>query len=79
MSGCRSANVEALGAFALCEAKHVEVVILNQGEDTTFEEDLAKDVLEIITVFSARLYGARSHKNQKLLDGMKKAAEDASC
>jgi predicted site-specific integrase-resolvase len=65
--------------FALCEAKHVEVVILNQGEDTTFEEDLAKDVLEIITVFSARLYGARSPKNQKLLDGMKKAAEDASC
>ncbi|MDY7016964.1 MAG: IS607 family transposase [Nitrospirota bacterium] len=65
--------------FALCEAKHVEVVILNQGEDATFEEDLAKDVLEIITVFSARLYGARSHKNQKLLDDMKKAAEDASC
>jgi predicted site-specific integrase-resolvase len=55
------------------------VVILNQGEDTTFEEDLAKDVLEIITVFSARLYGARSHKNQKLLDDIKKAAEDASC
>ncbi len=36
--------------FAICEAKNVEVVILNQGEDTTFEEDLAKDVLEIITV-----------------------------
>ena len=33
--------------FAICEAKNVEVVILNQGEDTTFEEDLAKDVLEI--------------------------------
>ncbi|MDY7016739.1 MAG: IS607 family transposase [Nitrospirota bacterium] len=65
--------------FALCEVKHVEVVILNQGEDTTFEEDLAKDVLEIITVFSARLYGNRSHKNQKLLDDMKKAAEDVSC
>ena len=65
--------------FALCDAKHVEVVILNQGEDTTFEEDLAKDVLEIITVFSARLYGSRSHKNQKLLDSIKKAAEDALC
>ncbi|WP_298225796.1 IS607 family transposase, partial [Acidocella sp.] len=51
--------------FAICEAKNVEVVILNQGEDTTFEEDLAKDVLEIITVFSARLYGSRSRKNQK--------------
>lgn len=66
--------------FAICEAKGVEVVILNQGEDTTFEEDLAKDVLEIITVFSARLYGSRSHKNQKLLDGVRAAVEEsASC
>ena len=61
--------------FAICEAKQVEVVILNQGEDTTFEEDLAKDVLEIITVFSARLYGSRSRKNQKLLEDVKKVVE----
>lgn len=65
--------------FAICEAKNVEVVILNQGEDTTFEEDLAKDVLEIITVFSARLYGSRGRKNQKLLDGVKKAVEESQC
>lgn len=64
--------------FAICEAKNVEVVILNQGEDCIFEEDLAKDVLEIITVFSARLYGSRSRKNQKLLEGVKKAVEAAS-
>lgn len=63
--------------FAICEAKGVEVVILNQGEDTSFEEDLAKDVLEIITVFSARLYGSRSRKNQKLLDGVRRAVEEA--
>lgn len=63
--------------FALCEARQVEVVILNQGEDSSFEEDLAKDVLEIITVFSARLYGSRSRKNQKLIDGIKKAVDDA--
>lgn len=54
----------------------MEVVILNKGEDSTFEEDLAKDVLEIVTVFSARLYGSRSRKNQKLLDGIKKAVDD---
>lgn len=61
--------------FSICEAKQVEVVIVNQGEDTTFEDDLATDVLEIITVFSARLYGSRSHKNKKLLDGVKQAVE----
>lgn len=65
--------------FAICEAKEVEVVIINKGEDTnSFEEELAKDVLEIITVFSARLYGSRSNKNKKLIENMQKAVEDAS-
>jgi predicted site-specific integrase-resolvase len=36
-------------------------------------------MLEIITVFSARLYGSRSRKNQKLLDGVKAAVEAAQC
>src|ERR1700687_245572 len=46
--------------FALCGEFGVEVVILNQSEPpASFEEELAKDVLEIITVFSARLYGSR--------------------
>ena len=67
----------AESVFSLCEAKDVEVVIVNKGEDTTFEEDLVSDVLEIITVFSARLYGSRSHKNKKLLDGVKKAVENS--
>jgi putative resolvase len=38
---------------------------------------LAKDVLEMISVFRARLYGSRSRKNQKLLDGVKRAVEDS--
>ena len=59
--------------FANCEMQNVEVVIINKGAESSFEEDLAKDVLEIITVFSARLCGSRSKKNQKLLEGMKKA------
>jgi len=54
--------------FALCQARQIEVVIVNKGEESSFEEELAKDVLEIITVFSARLYGARSHKNKKLVE-----------
>jgi predicted site-specific integrase-resolvase len=33
-------------------------------------------VLEIITVFSARLYGSRSHKNKKLMEQLKKAVEE---
>jgi len=62
--------------FSLCEQFGIEVVIINKTETTTFEDDLVQDVLEIITVFSARLYGARSRKNKKLLDALKEAAEN---
>jgi excisionase family DNA binding protein len=61
--------------FSICEAKRVEVVLVNQGDNASFEEDLAKDVLEIITVFSARLYGSRSRKNQRMIDAVKKAVK----
>ncbi|MEG4853470.1 IS607 family transposase [Microcoleus sp. B5-D4] len=61
--------------FSLCEYHEVEVVILNKKEDTTFEEDLASDVLEIITVFSARLYGSRSSQNKKLIEKLAKSLQ----
>jgi predicted site-specific integrase-resolvase len=57
--------------FTLCEICNVEVVIINQGEELSFEQELAQDVLEIITVFSARLYGSRSKKNKKLIEAAK--------
>ncbi len=62
--------------FSLCEQFGIEVVIMNKSEETRFEDDLVQDVLEIITVFSARLYGTRSRKNQKLLQALKQAAEN---
>ena len=61
--------------FALCEARQVEVVIINQGENLSFEEELAQDVLEIITVFSTRLYGSPSKKNKKLIEAVKASLE----
>jgi predicted site-specific integrase-resolvase len=62
--------------FSLCEHFGTEVVIINASEEASFEDDLVQDVLEIITVFSARLYGSRSRKNKKLLDALKKAANE---
>lgn len=59
--------------FSMCAHQGIEVVITHQGEKPSFEEELAQDVLEIITVFSARLYGSRSHKNKKLIEGLKNA------
>ncbi len=60
--------------FSLCEHFGTEVMIINRTEDSSFEEDLATDVLEIITVFSARLYGSRSHKNKKIVEELREVA-----
>lgn len=62
--------------FAMCEEFETEVVIVNKSEaDQTFEQELVTDMIELVTVMSARMYGARSHKNKKLIDGMAKAIE----
>jgi putative resolvase len=62
--------------FSLCEQFGTEVIILNSSEDGNFEEDLVQDVLEIITVFSARLYGSRSRKNKKIVEALQNAAKE---
>lgn len=61
--------------FALCELQGIEIVIIHKGERPSFEEELAQDVLEIITVFSARLYGSRSKKHRKLLQDLQASAD----
>lgn len=64
--------------FAICEEFETEVVIINQSkEELTFEQELTTDMIELITVFSARLYGSRSRKNKKLLDNVAKAVHES--
>jgi putative resolvase len=55
---------------------HAFPVTIKKRTEISFEEELAADVLEIITVFSARLYGARSRKNKQLIDNLKKATDE---
>ena len=63
--------------FAVGKAYNTEVVIINQGlQPLSIEEELAQDVLENITVFSARLYGSRSNKNRKLIETLREAAKE---
>ena len=64
--------------FSLCEHFGTEVVIVNASEEASFEDELVGDVLEIITVFSARLYGSRSHKNKTMVEALKAAAEEVA-
>lgn len=53
--------------FSICELYGVEVVILNKTPDSSPEEELVKDVLEIITVFSAKLHSMRSRKIESMV------------
>ena len=50
--------------FKLCDYFNIKVTILEKS-DETFEKELVTSVLEIITVFSSKLYGSRSHKNKR--------------
>ncbi|MEG3934754.1 MULTISPECIES: IS607 family transposase [unclassified Microcoleus] len=57
--------------FNLCEHFGTEVVIINQTENASCDEDLAKDILEIIAIVSARLDGRRNVKNKRLVEELK--------
>ena len=50
--------------FKLCDFFKVKVIIVEQVTDKSFEETLSADVIELMTVFCAKLYGKRSHKNK---------------
>lgn len=62
--------------FALCENFQTEVIVMNINSIEDFEDDIAEDILEIITVFSARLYGSRSEKNQRIIDKLMTIARE---
>ena len=46
---------------AFCERHHTEIVVMN-AESMSPEQELVRDLLAIVTVFSARLHGLRSYK-----------------
>ena len=58
--------------FEMCRLHNVEVVILNEDEQKIDEEELVEEVLSVITVFSAKLYGSRSHKNKNIIESSEK-------
>lgn len=51
--------------FKLCQFFGTEVIILDAEKNLSFEQELVTDVIELMTVFTARMYGKRSHRNKK--------------
>ncbi len=46
---------------AFCQRHHSELLVIN-GEAMSPEQELVRDLMAIVTVFSARLHGLRSYK-----------------
>ena len=51
--------------FLVCRHLGVKISILEPSPAKTLMEQLAADLVEIVTVFSSKLYGMRSHQNRK--------------
>ena len=62
--------------FSLCEHFGTEVVIINASSLAEFEDEIAEDVMEIITIFSARLYGSRNDKNRDIIKKLIEVAKE---
>lgn len=60
----------------VCRFHNVKIEIINHTEDKTYEEELVEDVLSVVTVFSSRLYGSRSHKSRKMTSVLKEAMQE---
>lgn len=53
--------------FDMCKMHDIEVITLDDDKELSKENELARDVIELMTVFSAKLYGQRSHQNLRRL------------
>lgn len=49
----------------ICNMKDVEIVVLQDKEEKTIEQELAEDIMMLLASFSGKLYGLRSHKNKE--------------
>ena len=52
----------------LCLINDVQLEIINLSQDQNYEEEIIEDALSVITLFSAGLYGSRSHKTKNIVD-----------
>lgn len=57
----------------VCEQNGVEIEIIDNSQQSK-EQELTDDLIQIVTVFANRLYGQRSKRTKKLIDGVKENA-----
>ena len=60
----------------ICQENDVELTVINQTKAESSNEELAEDVLSVITVYSAKLYGKRSHHSEKIIKTNRELFQD---
>ncbi len=55
----------------ICRIHNTDIVEIDGKEISSASEELTRDLISIITSFSARLYGLRSHKMKRILEAVK--------
>jgi putative resolvase len=57
----------------VCEKYGTEIVPLEDKEYASFREERARDLVSLITAFSAKLFGLRSHRTKRILEAVNDA------
>lgn len=58
----------------ICKINQCEIEIIDNTE-LSKEQELSDDLIQIVTVFANRLYGSRSKKTKKLIDGVRESVK----
>lgn len=51
----------------LCERMNVELVIINSKVDVSDEEEMAADIMSLVTVYSAKIHGKRGGESKRMV------------
>ena len=49
----------------ICKLKNIEIIIICQQQQKSYQDQLTEDVLAILTVYGSKIYGRRSHEKRK--------------
>lgn len=62
----------------LCDAHNTNIITINQNQEHGSEKELCDDIIAIITSFSGKLHGKRSHKNKKTLETLTELFDESN-
>jgi len=76
-AGLPNLNVELLSVFMVFANTVVDMLKVVFGEEPKDAyQELIEDLIEIATSFAGKLYGMRSRKKKRLVEGFKKLLEE---